>query len=136
MAVRLTILAGLSACAAPLQGTWQGSCDLEGVGGAAIYDILELDIARDGGALVGTASIQPDWFEEPLSGTVSAEAEGKTVSLVANMGDRVAGFVLTLSGTLDGDVVDGDCSTEVEQGNVLEQGTGHIERVDSAGAGG
>ena len=130
MTLRITSVCLLLAGCAPLGGVWSGSCDLEGASGPAFYDILEVDLDA------GAARMQPDFWDEVIVGTVEADRKGSNVELVADMGDEIVGFTLFLDGVLAGDTIEGDCRTEVEEGNPLETGNGQLERMDSAAAGG
>ena len=130
MAARWLAMLALGACApGGVAGTWSGSCDLKG-GVPEYYAIDAFVLNASGGTISGVATIHPDWLAEPLDGTVTGTVDGGEVVLVADMGDAVMGFELSLTGTLQGDTIEGDCRTE------QASGSGRLDRVDTAGSDG
>lgn len=125
MPIRIAWLALIaSACVSPLEGTWSGQCDLTSAGGASTYQILTFEL----GVPNGFAQVQPDWFAAPMDGVVNTQRSGGGFTVTADMGDRVAGFVMTLEGELEEDTLTGTCRTEVADSEVEESGSGELTR--------
>ena len=138
--LRVLPLSAALACASPVEGTWAGSCDLEDEGGPNRYEILSVVLEPgEGDGLEGQAEMQPDWLTAPILGFATATRSGSEIRLEAEMGDLVQGFSLQLDGTLEDDVITGDCSAQVQSGSETSGsavGTGRLERIDTDEAGG
>jgi hypothetical protein len=121
----------LTGCATDpgIGGTWEGECVLDSSGTEAVVQV-ELMLEQDGDEVTGTATAQPDWLMETVSGAVTGAVDGDQVDLSMSLGDAAVSFDLDLDGTWAGEELSGPCSTEVEQGTFTAVRTQSSEELE------